>query len=59
MNKKAYYRKIPIYFNPENNQITGRNWFYEILLNINIWIDIKIVGIEEFPILMEEDKDKK
>lgn len=27
--RKAYYRKIPVYFNPETTELEGRNWFYE------------------------------
>lgn len=54
--KKARYRKIPIYFNPDTGEIKGRNKFYDILVDINIWIDIKIVNIEYFPIWIEEDE---
>ena len=52
--KKARYRGIPAYFNLETNEIQGRNWIYDILIEINIWIDVNIVEIEEFPILIEE-----
>lgn len=53
---KAYYREIPCYFNPLNNQIWGRNDFYEILLQIAIWIDINIVLVDEFPVWIEKDE---
>lgn len=55
--RKAYYRSIPAYFNPITNDIEGRNWFYDILIEINLWVDVNIVGVEEFPILMKEDDD--
>jgi hypothetical protein len=51
---KARYRKIPAYFNPEINELVGRNWFYDVLIRVNIWIDVHIVGIEEFPIEIED-----
>jgi hypothetical protein len=54
---KAYYRKIPAYFNPETNELYGRNWFYNLLITINLWVDVNIVQVEEFPIEIE-DSDK-
>ncbi len=53
--KKAYYRSIPAYFSLETNELKGRNWFYNILININLWVDVNIIQIEEFPIMMEEE----
>jgi len=53
--KKAYYRKIPCYFDSDTNEILGRNIFYDILIDINIWIDFTLLGIEELPIWIEED----
>ena len=32
-----YYAKfygIPVYFQPEENEIVGRNWFYDFLLDL-------------------------
>jgi hypothetical protein len=43
--KKAYYRGIPAYFDPETNELMGRNVFYDILIDINIWFDVYIVDI--------------
>lgn len=54
MYKKARYRGIPIFFNEENNEVKGRNWLYDLLLSINIWFDVEIVGVEGFPIYIEE-----
>jgi hypothetical protein len=53
--KKAYYRGIPAYFDPETNELMGRNVFYDILIDINIWFDVYIVDIEEFPIWIEKN----
>jgi len=55
MLKKARYRKIPAYFDPEDNTLMGRNKFFDILIEINVWFDVNIVGVEEFPIEVEED----
>jgi hypothetical protein len=54
--KKAYYRRIPAYFDPETNEIMGRNKFYDILIDINIWIDFQILNLEELPVWIEENK---
>jgi hypothetical protein len=53
--KKAKYRGIPCYFNIFTCEIEGRNWFYDLLLDLNIWIDVNIVGVEGFPIIIEEE----
>lgn len=53
--KKAYYRRIPCYFNEETNEIIGRNKFYDILIDINIWFDYEILNLEELPVWIEED----
>lgn len=53
--KKAYYRGIPVYFDPKTNELIGRNIFYDFLIKINIWIDVNIINIEEFPIHVEKE----
>lgn len=55
--KKAYYRRIPAYYNEETNELRGRNWFYDKLIDINIWIDINIIELDGFPIIVEDDKE--
>lgn len=56
MNKKAYYRGIPCYFDPETNTLEGRNRFYNWLVGINIYIDFEILELEELPIYIENDE---
>lgn len=56
--KKAYYRKIPAYFNVETGELRGRNMLYSFLININLWFDVQILGVEEFPILVEKDDEE-
>lgn len=53
--KNAYYRGIPCYFDPIDCEIMGRNWFWDILVDINIFIDFTILELEELPIEIEED----
>lgn len=53
--RKAYYRWIPAYFDLTTNKLMGRNGFYDILLNISIWIDLNILNVEEIPVWFEED----
>jgi len=62
--KKAYYRGIPIYYNPCNEDIKGRNWFYDILVDIMLWLDVNILFMfnhdDGFRIWMEiDDKDQE
>lgn len=54
--KKARYRGIPCFFNPDTYEIMGRTWFYDKLINLLMWIDIEILGVEEFKIWMEDEK---
>ena len=38
--RKAYYKSIPCYFNPINNELKGRNIIYDFLLNITLWFEV-------------------
>ena len=31
---EVYYRRIPCYFNPETYELYGRNWFWELCVEI-------------------------
>ena len=55
--KKAHYRSIPAWFDEENNEIFGRNWFCDILIDINIWLDVNVFQVEDFPIYIEEEQN--
>lgn len=42
MKKYTHYAKfygIPCYFNADTDELDGRNWFYEKLLLVAIWIE--------------------
>ncbi len=53
--KKAYYRKIPAYFNEETHELIGRNWFYDILIDWNVWFDFVILELDGLPIFIEKE----
>lgn len=53
--KKARYFGIPCYFNPETTDLRGRNKFYSFLLEIALWVDINIIGVEGFVIHIKDE----
>ncbi len=53
--KKAYYRKIPAYFNEETYELIGRNWFYDLLIDWNVWFDFVILELDGLPIFIEKE----
>ena len=55
--RKAYYKSIPCYFNPINNELKGRNIIYDFLLNITLWFEIIFKNLDEFKIIVEKDKN--
>lgn len=57
--RNARYRGIPCYWNPINDEITGRNWFYDLLIDAMMWIDINIFDVDEFPLWVEVDELEK
>lgn len=57
--RNAKYRGIPCYLNPINNEIIGKNFFYEFLIDIIMWFDINIFMVDEFPIWVEVDELEK
>jgi len=55
--RKAYYRIIPCYYNPINDELWGRNWFWDFVLGIVLWVDVNILEVEGFSIHIEKDED--
>jgi len=53
--KDAKYMGIPCWFNPETNELIGKNWLYDKLLQLAIWVDINIIMVESFPIKVKND----
>ena len=57
--KLAYYRRIPAYYNPSTDELMGRNWFYDQLIELNVWFDIYVFNLEELPILVKTDDEEQ
>lgn len=57
MKKNARYRSIPCWFDPSTGDLEGKNWLYSLLVDINIWLDINVFMVEEFPLWVEVDDD--
>lgn len=57
--KKASYRGIPCTYNPLTDELKGRNWFYENLLILMVWIDERLIGVDSFPMWVEVDELEK
>lgn len=56
--KKAYYRSIPAWYDESTQEIKGRNWVCDILIDINIWLDVNVFMVDEFPIYIKDDEEK-
>lgn len=52
---KARYNGLKVYYDLETQEIWGRNFFWAVLVNLSLWIDVKILGLEFVDITMEED----
>lgn len=57
--KNATYRGIPCWYNPVNDQLKGKNKFYELLIRLNIWFDCNIFDVDEFPLWIEVGEREK
>lgn len=62
MNKKGHYRRIPIIItdilDDGGMEFQGKNWFYNILVDLNIWWDFFVLELEELPIYVEIDENE-
>lgn len=55
--KKAYYRSIPAYFNPDTGELVGRSWIWNLLVDLNLFIDLTVLSLPEVPIeYLDEDE---
>jgi len=57
-----YYAKlngVPVYFQPEENEMVGRNWFYNLLLDIVLTFVVFFCNEEEFKIEIENRTIKR
>jgi len=53
--RSAIYRGIPCWFSYDNNELRGKNIFYDRLVEWNCWWDFIVLGLPELPILVQED----
>lgn len=53
---RAFYRGIPAYFNPFTNELKGRNIVYGLLIDVVLFLDVEVFGIDYFPIELEDDE---
>jgi hypothetical protein len=64
MNKRDifYYAKfygIPVYYQSEENEMVGRNWFYNLLLDIVLTFVVFFCNEEEFKLEIENRTIKR
>lgn len=58
MIRKAKYRGIPCMFNDATNELTAYNWVYNKLIDLNLWIDTRLLVLDEFPLWVEMTEDE-
>ena len=58
MIRKAKYRGIPCMFNDTTNELTASNWVYNKFIDLNLWIDTKLLVLDELPIWVEMTDDE-
>lgn len=54
----AKYSGIPCYFHLWDNILVGRNWFYNLLLDFQLFYDVEIRFTQTFKIELIEDESK-
>jgi len=57
MFRNAKYRGIPCWFDESTNEIKGKNWLFDKLIEVNVWFDFEVLQIEELPIWVDIDDD--
>jgi hypothetical protein len=55
MFKRATYHDIPCWFNQKTGELHGRNWFYDLIVEFNLWLDVHVFEVDEFQIWIEDD----
>jgi len=54
--KNSSYRGIPCWYNPVNDEIRGKNWFYDLMVSACLWFDEKVLALDSFPIWVDVDE---
>ena len=58
MIRKAKYHGIPCTFNDETNGLYGKNWFWDKLVDLNLWLDTNFFMVEVFDLWIEIPEDE-
>ena len=53
MIRTAKYHGCKCYFDDETNELQGRNWLWDWLVSINLWLDLNVFGLEELPVWID------
>ena len=53
---RAWFYKIPCFYNKNNDALWGRNRIYDFLLDIAIWFHHTFMDEQGFPVLIEKNK---
>lgn len=54
----AKFYSIPCYWNNDTNELKGRNWFYDFLLTIAVWIEFEFPTNDNgFPVQLGKKLD--
>ena len=59
MIKKGTYHGIPCLYNPVTEELGGVNWWTDILVCINIWLDYEVFMLKELPIWIDVDENEQ
>ena len=51
----VHYRWIPCFFDETTHELMGRNWYYDILVSVSVWVDSELLGLDELPIWVDVD----
>lgn len=54
--RNATYHRIPCFYNPINDELKGKNKFFDVFVSLFIWIDFNVRMLDELPIWVEVDK---
>lgn len=55
LNAKYYF--IPCWYNSLIDEISGKNKFWDVLLDIAIWYDVDVLQKQEFSLWVEDLND--
>lgn len=60
LKRNGSYRGIPIHIvsiTGTETEFYGTNWFYDILVDLNLWWDCSVLQLEDLPIWVDVDEE--